>query len=322
MAINVARYRYQGKVSWGIVNENGIVPIPGEYPTTGEFLLHCGGHANLRREGHQRDVVPRKDVELLSPITANQQVICQGVNYRDHMREVGMDPDAPGANPIFRKASSCLCAADAAIIKPAHVKLLDYEAELGLVIGRDIRGPQDVGEENLHDYVAALTIHNDISARDIQLTQPTGQFYKGKSYRTFGPTGPYLTLVNREDLRRFDDLHLRLSVDGEVRQDAYCGSMVYKPSATIYELSRVQDLRAGDLIATGTPGGVALQAPRSRLLMMLVKFMSEKKKWRMFIDKNVNNPRYLRDRQLIETWIGTDDEKINLGVQRNQVIFG
>ena len=99
---------------------------------------------------------------------------------------------------IFSKADSSLCGAYTEIIRPAHVQLLDYEIELGLVIGTEITEPVEVTDENLHQFVAGLVIFNDVSARDVQLLQ--GQWLKGKSYRTFGPTGPYFYLLDQDEM--------------------------------------------------------------------------------------------------------------------------
>ncbi len=133
--------------------------------------------------------------------------------------------------------------------------------EIGLVFSRDVTAPVRVDEDDLGDPVGGLVLLNDVSARDVQL--PETQFYKGKSYRTFGPAGPYLTLVSAAELRRFRELHLRLSVNGEVRQDALASDMVHEPPATLSELSGVQDSEAGDLLATrdGASRWIGVQIP-------------------------------------------------------------
>src|SRR6185369_4540529 len=106
-------------------------------------------------------------------------------------------------------------------------RLLDYEIELGLVIGARTRGPTPVDAANLASFVGALVVANDVSARDVQV--PDGQFYKGKSYRTFCPCGPYLFVPDPAELARWPELQLTLRVNGEVRQDAPAGDMIHRP---------------------------------------------------------------------------------------------
>ena len=107
--------------------------------------------------------------------------------------------------------------------------------------------------------VAGVVVVNDYSARDIQI--PQTQFYKGKSYRTFGPVGPYLCLLDRGDFAALKNLDLQLTVNGQVRQRDNTSNLIYSASETLTELSSVHDLHAGDLIATGTPAGCALSVP-------------------------------------------------------------
>lgn len=317
MALNVIHYRYAGEASWGVVVGTAIAPIPGTYATTREFILEGAPLARELASRGDAAQLQRKDVELLCPISHNQQLVCQGINYRQHMIESGIDPDRQKHNVIFRKASSCLAPADTDIVRPDIVQLLDYECELGLVLGRDIAGPVEVRSDNLHEFVAALCIHDDVSARDIQL--PPGQFYKGKSFRTFGPTGPYLTLVDAADLQRFDDLHLTLAVNGEVRQDAYARDLVFKPVETLNELSAVQDFAAGDLLSTGTPGGCALQVP-NRIVAFIAALLPDDMKWSAFLSSSKSNPRYLKPGDRLRLSIRTDDGALDLGTQENLIV--
>ena len=115
-------------------------------------------------------------------------------------------------------------------MRPARVRFLDYEVELGLVIKRDVTSPEKVTDANLHEFVAGAVIVNDYSARDVQI--PEMQFYKGKSFRTFGPVGPYLCLLDPEDFCRLRDLQLTLTVNGKVRQNDSVANLVYGPAET------------------------------------------------------------------------------------------
>ncbi|MDJ0868212.1 MAG: fumarylacetoacetate hydrolase family protein [Myxococcota bacterium] len=316
MAVNVIRYRHGGGVRWGVVDGDAVAPIDGDYATTHAFMRDGAPRAR-DGVGEGRASIAVSEVEILCPITRDRQFLCQAINYHTHMRESGIDPASSPFNIFFRKASSCLAPADTDIVLPAHVEFLDYEVEIGLVFAGDVNAPVEVAEHDLGSYVGGLVLLNDVSARDVQL--PEIQFYKGKSYRTFGPAGPHLTLVSADELRRFEELHLTLSVNGEVRQDSYASDMVHRPPATLTELSALQDWEAGDLLATGTPGGCALQAP-ARPLAMLAQVVSPARRQALLRRAAAGNPRRLRPGDVIEASIRTDDGAIDLGVQHNQVV--
>ena len=313
MAIHLAHFEYQNRAQWGVLRGEGIVALPDEYASTGD-LIRAVKPAELA--ALQGPVIARSAIKLLSPVTRNQQFVCQGANYRQHMIESGMNPDAKHFNMIFTKASSCIVAADSPVIRPAHVRFLDYEVELGLVMRRAITGPVRVTEQNLHEYIAGLVIVNDYSARDIQI--PQMQFYKGKSYRTFGPVGPWLCLLEPSDFRYLSQLQLTLKVDGQLRQSDSSGNMVHGPVATLNELSGLQDLYPGDLIATGTPAGCALAIP-SPAKQKIGALLPEAKKWAMFLKAQAQRTQYLQRGQVVETSIRSADGVIDLGTQRNLV---
>ncbi|KVK84472.1 fumarylacetoacetate hydrolase [Burkholderia cepacia] len=314
MALHVLHYRHQGRAQWGVVRNHRITPIPGDYATTGEFVR---AHQIDELAALGGETIPEPDVEWLSPVTRNQRFVCQGANYRQHMIESGMNPDAKSFNMIFTKATSCIVAADSDVVRPRHVQFLDYEIELGLVLRRDITSRQAITDKNLHEYVAGLVIVNDYSARDIQI--PQMQFYKGKSYRTFGPVGPYLCLLESGDIARLRALTLTLTVNEEVRQSDSTGNLVYGPAETLTELSGVQDLSAGDLLATGTPSGCALSIP-SPAKQRIAALLPEQMKWRMFTKVQAARPQYLKAGDLVESRIRSRDGAIDLGVQRNRIV--
>ena len=167
MSIAAVYFEQTDGPRWGVLFGDRIAAAAGDYPTTGD-LIREGTH-ELRKLKVSDALLSVGEVRLLSPITTNQQFICQGINYESHIRESGMDPAKFGFNTLFTKASSCLCGANDDVIRPAHVRLLDYEVELGLVLGKDIGGPVKVRPDALHEFVAGVTIVNDISARDVQL---------------------------------------------------------------------------------------------------------------------------------------------------------
>ena len=316
MAIHLAHLKYQDRAQWGVLSANGVIPLPENYATTGE-LVRAVKLAELAKLSGTS--IPRSAITLLSPVTRNQQFICQGANYRQHMIESGMNPDAKHFNMIFTKATSCIVAADSPVIRPSHVRFLDYEVELGLIMRREITGPVQVTEQNLHEFIAGIVVVNDYSARDIQI--PQMQFYKGKSFRTFGPVGPWLCLLEADDMKYLKQLQLTLKVDGHVRQSDSSGNMVHGPVATLNELAGLQDLFAGDLISTGTPAGCALAIP-SPGKQKIGALLPEAKKWAMFLKAQEKRTQYLQPGQVVETNIRSADGAIDLGTQRNLVTVG
>jgi 2,4-diketo-3-deoxy-L-fuconate hydrolase len=321
MATSVVRFQPKAGLAsspqqWGVLFDRRITVLPVQATTTGEFVRHA--RALARAATREQATLSVDEVTLLSPVTTNQQFICQGVNYASHVRESGLDPRNFPFNTIFTKASSCITGPEDDVIRPRHVQLLDYEIELGLVLADDLTCAREVRADRLHEVVAGLTIVNDVSARDVQL--PQGQFYKGKSYRTFGPVGPTLLLLEPEEWALWPSLRMKLTVNGTERQNDLCGSMLFKPHQTLSELSGVHDLHAGDLIATGTPAGCAARAPGKLPMFLARHFISDATKWKLFVRKGQQDPRYLQPNDVMELRIRTDDGRLDLGLQRNKVV--
>jgi 2-keto-4-pentenoate hydratase/2-oxohepta-3-ene-1,7-dioic acid hydratase in catechol pathway len=311
MPRTVIRYSVDGAPQWGVQFGQSIAPLGVGAASTGQLLEHHWDRIWSIPPGEGG--LPRDRVRLLAPVTTDQQFICQGVNYRSHVEESGLQPSDFPFNTIFTKAPSCITAADAPVARPRHVQLLDYEIELGLVLRRDLTAGAQIRADDLGAWLAGVTIVNDLSARDVQL--PQGQFYKGKSYRGFGPVGPGLVLLTPGEWSRWPELHMRLAVNGQPRQDAYCREMIHAPAATLAELAALHDLHAGDLIATGTPAGCAARAPGRLAMFVLRHFVSDAAKWRLFIRKGLTNPAYLRPGDRLSLSIRTDDGAIELGEQ-------
>ncbi|MGQ0621411.1 MAG: fumarylacetoacetate hydrolase family protein [Panacagrimonas sp.] len=314
MSLNVVRFEHQGRARWGVIRGAQITPVPGDYATTGDFIRGTSLSDLAKLKGA---VLQLSAVKLLSPVTQNQQFVCQGANYRQHMIESGMDPDVKTYNMIFTKAQSCIVAADSEVIKPRAVQFLDYEIELGLVLRKAIHSTVKITDNNLHEYVAGAVIVNDYSARDVQI--PQMQFYKGKSFRSFGPVGPWLTLLDASTIAVLKQLELKLTVNGDVRQNDTTANLVYGPAETLTELSGVQNFEAGDLLATGTPAGCALSIP-SPAKQKIGALLPEKKKWEMFFKLQSKRSQYLKSGDIVEASIKRANGSIDLGVQRNRIV--
>lgn len=296
--------------SWWVHTPTGAAPISTRATSTADLLADRAAIDAATTAG---GTVAVDDLRLLSPVTAPCRVVAQMTNFESHVKDAGMDPKAVPLT-FFRKSSASITGPFDEIVRPPHVRLLDYEVEIGLVIGRDIPVGTTVTDANLADYIAALTITNDVSARDIQL--PQTQFYEAKSYPTFTPVGPALVLLDAAELARFADLRLRLRVSGEERQNALVeGDMLYRPLQALQALTRFQHLAPGDLILTGTPVGTALSAP-PKPIELIGNLLPPALKWKAFFARQANNPKYLRHGDVVEASIATDDGAIDLGTQR------
>jgi 2-keto-4-pentenoate hydratase/2-oxohepta-3-ene-1,7-dioic acid hydratase in catechol pathway len=302
--------------AWWTATPSSAARIATDASTTGELLADRGAIAAASRTPAE-NTVPVSHLSLLSPVTAPCRVVAQMTNYASHAKDAGMDPQSVPLT-FFRKASGSISGPHEDIVRPEHVTLLDYEVEIGLVIGRAMPVGTEVTEHNLAEYVAGLVITNDVSARDIQL--PKTQFYESKSYPTFTPVGPALVLLDADELKRLTDLRLRLSVNGAVRQDRLATDMIYGPLQALRALARFQRLDAGDLVLTGTPVGTALSAP-PKPIEVIGSLLPTALKWKLFFKGQAKNRKYLRHGDLITATIATDDGAIDLGEQRTTVRF-
>ncbi len=181
------------------------------------------------------------------PIERPQKIICIGLNYRDHAEEQGVPlPERP---LLFAKWPNTLIGPGDSIVIPKITETVDYEAELGVVIGRQAR---QVGTDDMLDFVAGYLCVNDVSARDLQFSDK--QWVRGKSLDTFAPVGP--KLVPAAEIPDPDNLRVRAIVSGETLQDSSTANMVFGVRELIAFITQAITLEPGDLIATGTPAGV------------------------------------------------------------------
>ena len=189
--------------------------------------------------------------KLLAPVTPSK-IVCVGRNYRDHAAELGND--VPTEPLLFLKPPSSLLAPGATVLMPAISKRIDFEGELAIVIGK--RCSKLSGAENVRDYIRGYTCLNDVTARDIQKSDP--QWTRGKGYDTFCPAGP---LVTDEIDAIATNVHLTTRVNGEVKQRGETKDFIFDIPHLLQYISACMTLEVGDIIATGTPAGVgALKA--------------------------------------------------------------
>ncbi len=194
----------------------------------------------------------RKDPHFIQPVLKPSKIVCLGLNYVKHAKEANMVvPEEP---IFFSKAPSSLIGPNQEIIAKKEWGRIDPEAELAVIIGKECK---DCSEDEAYKYVAGFTVFNDVTARDMQSRDLSHQrpWFRSKSFDTFAPMGPYL--VTMEDVKDPQNLNIKLSVNGEVRQDANTGDMLFSIPYIISYISRHFTLFPGDIIATGTPEGIA-----------------------------------------------------------------
>jgi 2-keto-4-pentenoate hydratase/2-oxohepta-3-ene-1,7-dioic acid hydratase in catechol pathway len=221
------------------------------------------------------------DPRLGPCVGAIGKMVCIGLNYSDHAAETGAKP--PPEPIIFMKANSAICGPNDDTEKPRRAEALDWEVELGVVIGKTAKY---VSEADALDYVAGYCVVNDVSERDFQANR-SGTWTKGKSCDTFGPTGPWL--VTRDEVPDPQNLAMRLDVNGERRQTGNTSTQIFGVAHVVSYLSQFFTLHPGDVIPTGTPPGVAL---------------------------GMKPPKYLQAGDVVELEIE------GLGVQRQKIVQG
>jgi acylpyruvate hydrolase len=230
-----------------VVRDGLAVTIDG-FEDVGDLLRAVDAGLDAARDAAASGTpTPLDEEALLRPVLAPGAVICVGLNYRTHILEMGRD--LPTAPTLFAKLPRALTDPYAVVELPAVSDKVDYEAELAVVIGRSGR---DIVLERAWQHVAGLTVLNDVTARDYQ--RRTLQWFAGKTFQASTPMGPWI--VTPDEIGDLGERTIRLAVNGEERQRAILGDLVFDVPSLIADVSRIVELEPGDVIATGTPGGV------------------------------------------------------------------
>lgn len=247
--MKLLRYDHGGTESVGVlVDPDTVAPI-GEYLSMPELLDPVVRDAIGDNLG---DPVPLRDVVLRNPLSEARLVLAVGLNYAAHAAESGKAvPEFP---VVFNKQVGCLTGPHDPIYRPEGIDMLDYEGELAFVIGRRARNVEP-GRGLSH--IGGYTIMNDVSTRDWQYRSPTWTL--GKSFDTHGPTGPWV--VTADEIPDPGNLRLRTWVNGELRQDASTGDLIFDCGRLVEIISEMVTLQPGDIVSTGTPSGVGLGRP-------------------------------------------------------------
>lgn len=244
--MRIARFEHSDAVGWGFVEDSMVFPVPvGSGSLLGALALSTSDLASVR--GDTGDPIGLDEVRLLSPVPHPPQFMGIGLNYRDHAAEAGLTlPDSP---VMFGLLPSAVTDPEGPIQLPVFTHEVDWEVELGIVIGR---GGRDIPESDAIDHVAGYVLVNDVSARDVQMGD--GQWSRGKSFDTFKPMGPWVTTT--DELGAADNLAIQLWVNDELKQSSTTSQLVFDVPYLVSFLSRSMTLRTGAVITTGTPPGV------------------------------------------------------------------
>lgn len=274
-------YRKDGRESIGVVVDERVVDINAGLALLGTsgILVHDMVHLLEQGDGALQTIrqmvqayqqllasdsadaqavsFPLSEVTILPPVTRPQKILAIGANYRAHCAESGMP--VPQKPIVFVKVTSALTAHGEAIVYPRITQELDYEGELAVIIGKRAR---HVPEEDAMQYIAGYTIMNDVSARDLQRTE--GQWSRAKGCDTFAPCGPWL--VTADEIADPHNLTIETRVNGEVRQHASTGDMIFPIPFLIAYITSAMTLMPGDIITTGTSAGVGVYRQPKGLL--------------------------------------------------------
>ncbi len=280
--MKLVRYGSAGKEKPGVIDSAGMLrDLSRVVKEITPETLSPAGLKRLRAVKVARLPVVRGKPRLGCPLTGIGKIVCIGLNYTDHAQEVGMP--APSEPLFFIKATSAINGPSDPIVRPVGGVKLDYEVELAAVIGR---AGKNISEADALKHVAAYCIVDDVSERAFQMERG-GTTTKGKSADTFAPIGPWL--VTADEVGDPQALEVWTTVNGESRQRGHTKNMIFPVRTLVAYVSQFVSLRAGDLISTGTPAGVA---------------------------HGLKPPRYLQPGDVVEMGI------TGLGVQKNRIVAG
>lgn len=236
------RFQFEGQSRYGLVE-----PVAGQESITRLLLTapHAGAGDIEDLPSKRVDHIALSQARLLAPVEPSK-IVCIGRNYRDHAAELGHD--VPIEPLMFLKPPSALLAPGATVIRPRISERVDYEGELGVVIGKPCRNLKP--DEDVRPYILGYTCVNDVTARDLQ--NKDGQWSRAKGFDTFCPVGPVVTT----ELDPWSGVNVEMRVNNDVRQQGTTRDFIFALDVVIRHIAQVMTLLPGDLIATGTPKGV------------------------------------------------------------------
>ena len=249
--MKLVRFGPAGREKPGIIDPKGqIRDLSDVVPDLAGEALSPKGLARIRKARLDKLPLVRGKPRLGACVSGTGNFIAIGLNYSDHAAEAGMP--IPKEPIIFNKAPSCICGPNDDTIQPKGSSKLDWEVELGVVIGARARY---LSQSNAMDVVAGYCLGNDVSEREFQIER-AGQWTKGKGCETFGPLGPWL--VTTDEIKDPQNLNMWLNVNGEKRQRGNTKTMIFGVAHIVWYCSQFFVMEPGDVIITGTPPGVGL----------------------------------------------------------------
>jgi 2-keto-4-pentenoate hydratase/2-oxohepta-3-ene-1,7-dioic acid hydratase in catechol pathway len=250
--MQLVTFQHNGSTEPGVIQGDKIIRFESAgFPTL--LSLIEGGSAALERlkgwlaKAPAASTIPLSGAKLLAPLPRPPKIICIGLNYRDHAAEC--KAEIPKVPTVFAKFHTAVIGHGDAIVLPRNSKQPDYEAEFAVVIGK---GGRHIPQDRWREHVFGYTNHNDVSARDVQ--EATSQWIMGKTFDTFAPMGP--AIVTADEIPDPQAQDIQMIINGEVLQSSNTSQMVFGVGYLIEHLSSVFTLEPGDIISTGTPGGV------------------------------------------------------------------
>lgn len=236
--MKIYRYKYKGKISYGVLREENLCPVEGSL---------------FDKFDVKKEKIPISQAILLPPVIPSK-IIAIGANYKNHVREMGRE--IPVEPLIFLKPPSSLVGPNDIIVYPKMSKRVDYEGELALIIKKRARLLED--EESTEDYILGYTCFNDVTARDLQMKDV--QFTRAKSFDTFAAVGPCIATDVEPDR-----LRLKTFLNGKLKQSSLLKNLIFPVPFLVRFISRIMTLEPGDIITTGTPAGVGPMSPGDRV---------------------------------------------------------
>ena len=257
--MKLVSYKIHDKINIGALKEDFIVPFSNDPNIPNDMLsfLEAGKKVMTLAEDvikKNQNIIPIDSCKLINPILRPPKIIAIGLNYQDHLEEIraiGREVDDPEVPMIFNKQSTSACGPYEDIHDPKVSDKLDYEGELAFVIGKKCR---HVPRSEAHNVIAGYCVSNDVSVRDWQLRVPT--FTIGKSFDTHCPFGP--AIVTADEISDPHNLQIKTEVNQEVRQNSNTKNLIFNCFELVEHLSTSFTLEPGDLILSGTPGGVGV----------------------------------------------------------------
>ena len=263
--MKIARLMRDGNETYGLVRDGNVATKDSIIMQTGvplpfnimDFLFE-GWYDEIKDKISSTVFQDKLEMfSLLDPLPNPSKIICLTFNYPKHAKEQNYESTKEPV--IFIKPRTTLCGTGSDIMCPNFVKQLDYEIELAVIIGKTCK---NIDENSAKNHVFGYMVFNDVSARDIQMQDR--QFTRGKSFDTFAPCGPWITTV--DEITDVGNLQMITRINGQVRQSSSTNNMFINISSIVSKLSKVMTLEKGDIIATGTPEGVALNNPDTPFL--------------------------------------------------------